>query len=63
MKKSGYINDGKEVKSITCEVCGEMADGTKVWIEVNNYGGGWYTLRNYQLEDGSRVNIFFYEGK
>lgn len=76
MKRKGYVVDlneeGKAVivndgKQITCEVCGEMADGTKCWYNIEEidketyvpYSDAyWYSL--HKTDDG--IWYFFLEG-
>ena len=63
MKKTGYVGEIKNEKAeltnrqITCEVTGEMVDGTKVWTNIENENEQFYCRRFKEIKG---VNFFFY---
>ena len=38
-------------RKITCQVTGEMADGTKVWTEVDTDGNDQYQLYGFKIRN------------
>lgn len=61
----GLLIDDNEVKRVSRFACvGEMADGTKVFHEVDDngeeVGGAWYSFSKTRI-DGKVYNLFFLE--
>lgn len=63
MKKTGYVVEIENEKAIltqrqiTCEVTGEMSDGTKVWTNIEKEEEQFYCRRFKEIKG---VNFFFH---